>query len=55
MTLQVIAVKLITLYNILEYIQIAIIKTEAVDFVKINICIILKTFGHDCRVKFMFP
>ena len=27
--------------------QIAIIKTEAPDFVKINICDILKTFGHD--------
>ena len=22
--------------------------TEAADFVKINICVILKTFGHDC-------
>ena len=39
---------LITLHNILEYMQIAIIQTEAVDFVKINICVILKTFGHDC-------
>jgi hypothetical protein len=28
--------------------QIAIIQTEAADFVKINICVILKTFGHDC-------
>jgi hypothetical protein len=26
--------------------QIAIIQTEAADFVKINICVILKTFGH---------
>lgn len=31
--------------------QIAIIKTEAVDFVKIYICIILKTFGHDYTDK----
>ena len=30
--------------------QIAIIQTEAADFVKINICVILKTFGHDCIV-----
>jgi hypothetical protein len=22
--------------------------TEAANFVKINICVILKTFGHDC-------
>ena len=28
--------------------QIAIIQTEAADFVKINICVILKTFGHNC-------
>ena len=28
--------------------QIAITQTEAADFVKINICAILKTFGHDC-------
>jgi hypothetical protein len=28
--------------------QIALIQTEAADFVKINICVILKTFGHDC-------
>ena len=47
-TLQLIAVELITPHNILEYMQIAIIKTEAADFVKINICVILKTFGHDC-------
>ena len=47
-TLQLIAIHLITLHNILEYMQIAIIQTEAADFVKINICVILKTFGHDC-------
>ena len=47
-TLQLIAINLITLHNILEYMQIAIIQTEAADFVKINICVILKTFGHDC-------
>lgn len=45
-TLQLIAIHLITLHNILEYMQIAIIKTEAADFVKINIYVILKTFGH---------
>ena len=28
--------------------QIATIQTEAADFVKINIWVILKTFGHDC-------
>jgi hypothetical protein len=32
--------------------QISIIQTEAADFVKINICVILKTFGHDCRATF---
>jgi hypothetical protein len=47
-TLQLIAIHLITLPNILEYMQIAIIQTEAAEFVKINICVILKTFGHDC-------
>ena len=47
-TLQLIAIHLITLPNILEYMQIAIIQTEAADFVKMNICVILKTFGHDC-------
>ena len=47
-TLQFIAIHLITLHNILEYMQIAIIQTEAADFVKINICVILNTFGHDC-------
>ena len=31
--------------------QIAIIQTEAADFVKINICVILKTFGHDCTLE----
>jgi hypothetical protein len=49
-TLQLIAIHLITLHNILEYMQIAIIQIEAADFVKINICVILKTFGHDCTV-----
>ena len=44
------AIHLITLHNILEYMQIAIIQTEAADFVKINICVILKTFGHDCTL-----
>jgi hypothetical protein len=28
--------------------QIAIIQTEAADYVNIYICVILKTFGHDC-------
>jgi hypothetical protein len=46
--LQLIAIHLITLHNILKYMQIAIIQTEAADFVKIYICVILKTFGHDC-------
>ena len=46
-----IAIHLITLHNILEYMQIAIMQTEAADFVKINICVILKTFGHDCSVN----
>uniref|UniRef100_A0AAZ3QPC4 Transposase n=1 Tax=Oncorhynchus tshawytscha TaxID=74940 RepID=A0AAZ3QPC4_ONCTS len=41
-------IHLITLHNILEYMQNTIIQTEAADFVKINICVILKTFGHDC-------
>ena len=50
-TLQLIAIHLITLHNILEYMQIAIIQTEAADFVKINICVILKTFGHDCILR----
>jgi hypothetical protein len=31
----------ITLHNILEYMQIAMIQTEAADFVKMNICVIL--------------
>lgn len=39
--------ELITPHNSLEYMQIAIIKTEAADLVKINICVIVKTFGHD--------
>jgi hypothetical protein len=42
------AIHLITLHNILEYMQIAVIQIEAADFVKINICAIFKTFGHDC-------
>ena len=49
-TLQLIAIHLITLHNILEYMQIAITQTEAADFVKMYICVILKTFGHDCTV-----
>ena len=36
-TLQLIAIHLITLHNILEYMQIAIIQTEAADFVKNNV------------------
>ena len=48
--MQLIAIHLITLHNILEYMQIAIIQTEAADFVKMYICVILKMFGHDCRV-----
>ena len=47
-TLQLIAIHLITLHKILEYMQIAIIQTEAADFVKINICVILKNVRHDC-------
>ena len=50
-TLQLIAIHLITLHNILEYMQIAIIQTEAADFVKMNVCVILKTFGHDCTIE----
>ena len=50
-TLQLIAINPITLHNILEYMQIAIIQTEAADFVKIYICVSLKTFGHDCSFK----
>ena len=46
--LQLIAIHLITLHNILEYMKIAITETEAADFVKINICVILKTFSHNC-------
>uniref|UniRef100_A0A8C7IPI1 Transmembrane phosphatase with tensin homology n=1 Tax=Oncorhynchus kisutch TaxID=8019 RepID=A0A8C7IPI1_ONCKI len=61
------AIHLITLHNILEYMQIAIIQTEAADFVKINICVILKATGRticlcmtdslcvsDCPVCFRF-
>ena len=47
-TLQLVTIHLITLHNILEGLQIAIIQTEAADLVKINICVILKTFGQDC-------
>ena len=36
-----IAIHLITLHNMLEYMQFAIIQTEAADFVEINICVIL--------------
>ena len=49
--LQLIAIHLITLHNILEYMLIAIIQNEAADFVKINICVILQTFGHDCTTS----
>ena len=31
--------------------QIAI-EIEAADFVKMYICVILKTFGHNCRMKY---
>lgn len=41
------AVYLITLHKILEYMQTAFIKAEAADFLRTNICVILKTFGHD--------
>ena len=33
--------------------EIAIIQTEAADFVKINICVILKGFGHNCILCFI--
>ena len=46
-------IHLITLHNILDFMQISIIKTEAADFVKINICVILKTFGHGCTAATM--
>ena len=45
--MQLIAIHRVTIHKILEYMQIAIIQTEAADFVKINIFVILKTFGHD--------
>ena len=48
-TLQLIEIHLITLHNILEYMQIVIIQTEAADIVKMYICVILNTFGHDCK------
>ena len=50
-TLELIAIHLITLHNILEYMKIAIIQTEAADFVNIYICVILKTFGHNCTLR----
>ena len=43
------AFHLITLHNM----QISIIQTEAADFVKINICVILKTFGYDCTYSYL--
>jgi hypothetical protein len=52
-TLQLIAIHVITLHNILEYMQIAIIQTEAADFAKMFICVILKTFGQDCTSKIL--
>ena len=42
------AIHLITLHNILDYMQITIKQTEAADFMKTYICVNLKTFGHDC-------
>jgi hypothetical protein len=48
--LQLFAIHLITLHNILEYMQIAIIQTEVADFVKMYMCVILKTFGHVINV-----
>ena len=50
-TLQLIAIHLITLHNILEFMQIAIIQTEAADFVKMYICVILNSFCHDCTCR----
>jgi len=47
-TLQLTVIHVITLHNILVYMQIAIIKTETTNFVKKKICVIFKTFGHDC-------
>lgn len=49
--LQLIAIHLIPLQNIPEYMQIAIIKSETADFVKINIYVILKTSGHNCSLS----
>ena len=48
--MQLISIHLITLHDILEYMQIAIIQTEAAYFVKFNICVILKIVCHDCIV-----
>jgi hypothetical protein len=50
-TLKLITIHLITLHNILENMQIDIIQTEAADFVKINISVILKPSGHDSGQK----
>ena len=46
-TLKLIAIHLITLHNILEYIQIAIIQIEAADFENVYLSF-SKRFGHDC-------
>lgn len=35
--------------------QIDIIKTERAHFVKINICVILKTLGHGCTCLTIVP
>lgn len=37
------------LHDVLEYMQIAIIKTEAAYFVRTNTLVILKTFAHGCN------
>jgi hypothetical protein len=37
-TLQLIAIRLITLHNILDYMQIAIIQNEAADFENLYLC-----------------
>jgi hypothetical protein len=42
-TLQLIAIHQITLHNIMEYMQIATIQSEAADYVKMYICVILTT------------
>lgn len=43
--------KLITPHNSLKYMEIAIIKTDAADLVKINICVNVKTVGDDSTSK----